>query len=62
MRYPTPALWRVRPLEVHDGDTITVEVDRGTDDRSTWRIRLKDVYDTQAYITAAGYDGGTGAP
>ena len=46
MRYPTPARWRVQPLEAHDGDTIAVLVDRGgpSEDRSLWRIRLKDVY------------------
>ena len=44
MRYPTPALWRVKVLEAHDGDTVTALVDRGHDDQSTWAIRLKDVY------------------
>ena len=46
MRYPTPARWRVQPLEAHDGDTIAVLVDRGgpSEDRSLWRIRLKDVF------------------
>lgn len=44
MRYPTPALWRVRPLSVHDGDTILAQVDRGDDDQSVWAVRLKDVF------------------
>lgn len=44
MRYPTPALWRVRVTDVHDGDTVTAFVDRGHDEFATWDIRLKDVY------------------
>lgn len=44
MRYPTPALWRINVVDVHDGDTVTARVDRGTDDTSLWHIRLKDVF------------------
>lgn len=40
-----PALWRVRPISVWDGDTLnSVLVDRGSDDYSTWSVRLKDVW------------------
>ena len=44
MRYPTPARWRARVVEVHDGDTVTVLLDRGMDDQSTRAIRLRDVH------------------
>lgn len=46
MRYPTPARWRVRPLETHDGDTLAVLVDRGgpNEDTSKWHVRLKGVF------------------
>ena len=44
MRYPTPARWRVQPLEAHDGDTVTVLLDRGMDDQSARAIRLRDVF------------------
>lgn len=44
MRYPTPALWRVQLVEVHDGDTARYRVDRGDDDQSLWWVRLKDVH------------------
>lgn len=46
MRYPLPALWRVRPLNVHDGDTIKVYVDCGgpNEKRETWDIRFKAVF------------------
>lgn len=44
MRFPTPALWRCLVLTVHDGDTVTVMVDRGFDDTTTLRIRLVDVF------------------
>lgn len=44
MRYPTPALWRMRVTSVHDGDTLTAFVDRGHDEFAQWDVRLKDVY------------------
>jgi hypothetical protein len=44
VRYPTPALWRVKVLEVHDGDTVHLLVDRGDEDDSRWWTRLKDVF------------------
>lgn len=44
MRYPTPALWRAKVLEVHDGDTVRVLVDRGTEDTSRWWVRLQDTF------------------
>ncbi|GAB3884643.1 hypothetical protein [Terrabacter terrigena] len=46
MRYPTPALWRIRPLFAHDGDTVYAIVDRGGENKQqeTWRIRLKGVF------------------
>ena len=44
MRYPTPARWRIRPTETHDGDTIAAVVDRGDDDLSVWWVRLKGVF------------------
>lgn len=44
MRYPVPALWRCRVVEVHDGDTIIVDVDRGIEETSRWHVRLKDVW------------------
>lgn len=70
MRYPTPALWRVRVVDVHDGDTVTVFVDRGHDDASTWHIRLRDVFapelsqaggpETRAFVLAWVTDNGDG--
>lgn len=44
MRYPTPALWRISPLETHDGDTVRVSVDRGIEESAVWSVRLKDVF------------------
>lgn len=44
MRYPVPALWRVKVLDVHDGDTIKVTMDRGMDDATTISVRLKDAF------------------
>lgn len=46
MRYPTPALQRIKPLGNHDGDTVKVIVDRGgpNETREIWDIRLKDVF------------------
>ena len=45
MRYPTPALWRIKVLEVHDGDTANrVLVDRGIEESAIWSVRLLDVY------------------
>lgn len=46
MRYPTPALQRVKVLNVHDGDTVKVLVDRGgpNEQQEIWDIRLKDVF------------------
>lgn len=45
-----PALWRIRPLAVWDGDTLNeVLVDRGSDDFSTWSIRLQDVWAPERY-------------
>ena len=49
MKYPTPARWRIKPLELHDGDTLRALVDRGLDDQSTVAIRLKDVYAPELY-------------
>ena len=39
-----PALWRCRVVDVHDGDTVTVIVDRGVDETAQWDVRLKDVW------------------
>lgn len=46
MRYPTPALWRVKPLGNHDGDSVDVLVDRGgvNETQEKWHIRLKNVW------------------
>lgn len=33
--------WRGTVVEVHDGDTLTVEIDRGFDDFSRKRVRLR---------------------
>lgn len=47
MRYPTPALQRIRVLDVHDGDTTPRSlVDRGGPAEQTeiWSIRFKDVF------------------
>lgn len=46
MRYPTPALQRIKPLGNHDGDTVKVLVDRGgpNEAREIWDIRLKNVF------------------
>jgi hypothetical protein len=47
VRYPTPSRWRIKVLEVHDGDTTPRSlVDRGgpDEDTSTWSIRFKDVF------------------
>lgn len=38
-----PALWRAQVLSVHDGDTLTLLIDRGLDDQTRMPIRLKDV-------------------
>lgn len=45
MRYPVPALWRIKILEVHDGDTASrVLVDRGIEETAIWSVRLLDVF------------------
>lgn len=46
MKYPTPALQRIKPINVHDGDNVKVIVDRGgpNETREIWDIRLKDVF------------------
>lgn len=46
MKYPQPALWRCALIDVHDGDTITVHVDKGgvNETSEIWHIRLKDIY------------------
>lgn len=44
MRYPTPALWRCKVTEVHDGDTVKVLIDRGMDDESVRWIRLLETF------------------
>jgi hypothetical protein len=44
MKYPVPALWRIRPVSVHDGDTIHAIVDRGISETALWAIRLKDTF------------------
>lgn len=44
MKYPVPARWRCAIIDVHDGDTIRVEIDRGMDDESIRWIRLRDVF------------------
>lgn len=44
MKYPTPALWRIKVESVHDGDTLKGILDRGYEDESLKDIRLKDVW------------------
>lgn len=36
-------------MSVHDGDTISVQLDRGMDDQSVRSIRLKDVFAPELY-------------
>jgi len=47
VKYPTPARWRIKVLNIHDGDTTPRSlVDRGgvEEDQSHWSIRFKDVF------------------
>jgi endonuclease YncB( thermonuclease family) len=38
---PAPVYWNATVLDVHDGDTMHVRVDRGNDDTSEWSIRVR---------------------
>lgn len=40
MQIPAPFLYNAWVLSVHDGDTLTVKVDRGNKDYSEWNIRV----------------------
>lgn len=44
MRYPVPAYWRIKVIDVHDGDSLWTQTDRGDRDQSAWLIRLKGVF------------------
>lgn len=49
---PLPFAYNATVLEVHDGDTLIVDVDRGMYDRSTWVVRLTGLNTIE--ITAPG--------
>lgn len=40
MQLPAPFIYNAWVLSNHDGDTLTVKVDRGNKDYSEWNIRL----------------------
>lgn len=44
MKFPLPQVYRAQILDVHDGDTIKVRIDRGFEEYSDKWIRLACVY------------------